>query len=229
MSLAVAAQQVEVKGKEAQRLSINPHHPASSGELEHQQRVYHQRMVEHVRNNALDSLNNNVFHPPVLSPSAYPGHGTLDEATPPHRVNPRDRSPFPHANQRSDTESTVTSASLPSPGPAFGSTDLGRVAFDPYSSLPRSHSTGTNSLGDQSVSMDKFGHSMGVSMPYVMGNNQGYSNLLDSSVFPNGSLYNPATQAAPLMFGNLASKSPQVDMTLGLGLGALTAPSGSSR
>jgi len=223
MSLAAATEHLDMKGKQPQHEPITPHHSVSPGDVDIRHREYHQRMVEHVRNNALDSLNNNPFHPPVVSPSAYSHHQGAHAHTHPHVTGNQDIPRMRAPNQRSDTESTVTSTSLPSPGPVFGTADLAQIAFDPYGSRSHSDSTSATHYGDHPVSMDKFDPLLGASMPFVMGNNPAYPQMLDTSVFPNGTdqMYTPATHVSPLMFGGMTGKTPRADVTLGLGLGEL--------
>jgi hypothetical protein len=209
-----------MKGKQPQHEPVNPRQSVSPSDIGVRHREYHQRMVEHVRNTALDILNNNPFHPPVMTPSAYSHHQGAHAHTHPQMTGKQDIPPMPAPAQRSDTESPVTSPSLPSPGPAFGTADLAQIAFDPYGSRSHSDSTSATHYGDHSMSKDKSEPLLGVSMPFVMGNNPAYSQLLDTSVFPNGTvqMYTPATHISPLIFGDMAGKTPRADLTLGIGL-----------
>ena len=209
-----------MKGKQPQHEPVNPRQSVSPSDIGVRHREYHQRMVEHVRNTALDILNNNPFHPPVMTPSAYSHHQGAHAHTHPKMTGKQDIPPMPAPAQRSDTESPVTSPSLPSPGPAFGTADLAQIAFDPYGSRSHSDSTSATHYGDHSMSKDKSEPLLGVSMPFVMGNNPAYSQLLDTSVFPHGTdqMYTPATHVSPLMFGDMAVKPPRADLTLGIGL-----------
>jgi len=210
---------MDVKGKQKQRLPSDPYQFVPSDGVEYLRRDYHRRMVGHVPNNALDSLNNNPSHLPSPLLSAFPSQRPLDERTHPWAIDTPDRSPHHHGSHRSDTDSTVTCASLPSPRSVFGTVNLGQVALGPNSRLPRDSSTGEVNLGDQSVSTDKFGQPIGRSTPFVMGNTQEYSNLLNTFMFASGILYSHSSHATPLMFGGPPGKSTEVDLALDLGLG----------
>ena len=177
-------------------------------------------MAKHVRNNALDTLNDNPSHLPVMTPSADSHHQGAHAHTHPQMTGKQGIPRMSAPNQRSDIESPVTSTSLPSPGPASGTTDFAQIAFDRYGSRWHSDSTSATHDGDHSMSRDKFEPLLGVSMPFVIGNNPAYSHLLDTSVFPNGTdqMDTHARHISPLISGDMAGKPPWADLTWGLGL-----------
>lgn len=131
---------------------MHPHLHAS-------QRVYHQRMVEHIRNNALDSLKSTSRHPP---PTALTTTSPVDHTHPPTEWQNHSGQYAPpllseDASNHCST-STSNSTSLPSPSGMYQSNG-GR--YDPSYDSRAGHETRR-----QSLSMNVVGSSGLLTQPF---------------------------------------------------------------
>ena len=212
MSAAAATARPNLKQKQAETIPTDAERSALYGDHEHPQRDYHQRMIEHVRNTAIVSLNTDPFHPPVLSSPVIPSSYVLTGET---HTQGTDHRPYQHHNRRSDTNSTTTSLSLPSPGPPFESSDSAQMALDSFNPFPRSTLGGAANPAAQYMSAGVFDEPI-----ERMAKNQEFGSLLDPSGFNGINPYNIGARDFSGLIDLAGERITDVDHTLGLGLGA---------